>query len=98
MYEQEALGRSKGGFSTKIHIQAEGMGKPMQFVLTAGQCSDVKGFDLLNTALKVKRIGRGKPKQRPRYLLGDKGACRTEDSSDFTSSAYHTSYPQAQKC
>ena len=45
----------------------------MQFVLTAGQCSDVKGFDLLNTALKVRRIGRGKPKQRPRYLVGDKG-------------------------
>ena len=45
----------------------------MQFVLTTGQCSDVKGFDLLNTVLKIKRIGRGKPKQRPRYLVGDKG-------------------------
>ena len=49
------------------------MGKPMQFVLTEGQRSDVKGFQSLNTALKVKRIGRGKPKQRPRYLVGDKG-------------------------
>ena len=49
------------------------MGKPMQFVLTPGQCSDVKGFDLLNNALKVKRIRQGKPKQRPRYLVGDKG-------------------------
>lgn len=73
MHQQEALGRSKGGFSTKIHIQAEGMGKPMQFVLTQGQRSDVKGFSTLNTALKVKRSGRGKPKQRPRYLIGDKG-------------------------
>ena len=45
----------------------------MQLFLTAGQCSDVKGFDLLNTALKVKRIGRGKPKLSPRYLVGDKG-------------------------
>ena len=52
MQQQEALGRSKGGFSTKIHIQAEGMGKPMQFVLTEGQRSDVKGFGTLNTALK----------------------------------------------
>lgn len=33
----------------------------------------VKGFYTLNTALKVKPIGRGKPKQRPRYLVGDKG-------------------------
>ncbi len=71
--QQEDLGRSKGGFSTKIHIQAEGMGKPRQLVLTPGQCSDVKGFDLLNNALKVKRISRGKPKQRPHYLVGDKG-------------------------
>lgn len=58
---------------TKIHIQAEGMGKPMQFVLTEGQHSDVKGFSTLNTALKVKRSRRGKPKQRPRYLVGDQG-------------------------
>ena len=49
------------------------MGKPMQFLLTEGQRSDVKGFYTLNTALKVKRIGRGKPQQRPRYLGGDKG-------------------------
>jgi hypothetical protein len=45
----------------------------MRLFLTAGQCSDVKRFVLLNAALKVKRIGRGQPKQRPRYLVGDKG-------------------------
>ena len=72
MQQQEALGRSKGGFSTKIHLQSEGMGKPMQFVLTPGQTSDVKGFEPLNAKVKVKRLGRGRPKQRPRYLLGDK--------------------------
>ena len=72
MHQQEALGRSKGGFSTKIHLQAEGMGKPMQFVVTSGQTSDVKGFAPLNAKVKVKRLGRGRPKQRPRYLLGDK--------------------------
>jgi len=72
MQQQEALGRSKGGFSTKIHLQSEGMGKPMQFVLTPGQTSDVKGFEPLNAKVKVKRLGQGRPKQRPRYLLGDK--------------------------
>lgn len=73
MQQQEALGHSKGGFSTKIHIQSEGRGKPMQFVLTQGQTSDVKGFDNLNVKVKVNRKGRGSPKQRPRYLVGDKG-------------------------
>ncbi len=37
MQEQEALGRSKGVFSTKIQIQCEGLGKPMQFVILPGQ-------------------------------------------------------------
>ena len=69
MQQQEALGRSKGGFSTKIHLQSEGMGKPMQFVVTPGQTSDVKGFEPLNAKVKVKRLGRGRPKQRPRYPL-----------------------------
>ena len=73
MHQQEALGYSKGGFSTKIHIQAEGMGKPVQFALTGGQTGDSKGFDQLNRGGKVKRPGRGRPKQRPRYYLGDKG-------------------------
>lgn len=72
MQQREALGRSKGGLSTKIHIQAEGMGKPMQFSLSQGQTSDVKGFGELNPQVKVKHQGRGRPKQRPRYLVGDK--------------------------
>src|SRR3954467_8379503 len=37
----EALGRSKGGFSTKIHIAVDGLGNPVEFLLTAGQAADV---------------------------------------------------------
>lgn len=29
--EAAALGRSQGGFSTKIHLRVEGSGKPMTF-------------------------------------------------------------------
>ena len=32
----EALGRSQGGFSTKLHLRAEGGGKPIVAVLTGG--------------------------------------------------------------
>ena len=31
------MGRSQGGFSTKIHLRAEGNGKPITFVLTGGE-------------------------------------------------------------
>jgi len=37
----EALGRSRGGFSTKIHIVVDALGNPVEFVLTAGQEADV---------------------------------------------------------
>ncbi len=33
----EALGYSKGGFSTKIHLRCEGNGLPVTFLLTVGQ-------------------------------------------------------------
>jgi transposase len=33
----EALGRSQGGFSTKVHLGAEGGGKPITLVLTGGE-------------------------------------------------------------
>ena len=37
----QALGRSRGGFSTKIHIVVDALGNPLDFVLTAGQVHDV---------------------------------------------------------
>jgi transposase len=39
--EAEALGRSRGGFSTKIHVACDGVGKPVKIILTPGQDHDV---------------------------------------------------------
>jgi transposase len=35
------LGRSRGGFSTKIHILVDALGNPVEFILTGGQQADV---------------------------------------------------------
>jgi len=35
------LGRSRGGFGTKIHILVDALGNPVDFILTAGQEADV---------------------------------------------------------
>jgi transposase len=35
------LGRSRGGFSTKIHIAVDALGNPVEFRLTGGQEADV---------------------------------------------------------
>lgn len=69
----EALGRSQGGFSTKVHIRAEGGGKPMTFVLTPGQRHESTAFERLLEQGAVKRPGPGRPKRRPRRVVGDKG-------------------------
>ena len=37
----QTLGRSRGGFSTKIHLAVDGLGNPLRFSLTAGQRHDI---------------------------------------------------------
>jgi transposase len=39
--EDQALGRSRGGFGTKIHIAVDGLGNPVRFSVTAGQVGDL---------------------------------------------------------
>ena len=44
----QALGRSRGGFTTKIHITADGLGNPLRLRLTAGQRQDIgKAIELV---------------------------------------------------
>ena len=38
--EDQALGRSRGGFSTKIHVTVDGLGNPLRVRLTGGQRHD----------------------------------------------------------
>ena len=35
------MGRSRGGFTTKIHVTVDGLGNPLRLRLTAGQASDI---------------------------------------------------------
>jgi transposase len=39
--QKEALGRSRGGFSTKIHALVDALGNPLKFILTPGQQHEV---------------------------------------------------------
>ena len=71
--KSEALGYSQGGFSTKIHLRAEGLGKPMVFFVSEGQRNEMVGFWPLMDNGEVSRAGRGRPKLRPRRICADKG-------------------------
>lgn len=67
-----ALGRSRGGLSTKIHQLVDGQGRPLVIALTAGQAGDSPMLKWLLADLTVDRLGPGRPRTRPDALLGDK--------------------------
>jgi len=52
----QALGRSRGGFSSKIHITVDGLGNPLRLRLTAGQCHDQSQAVLLVDGLAFDRL------------------------------------------
>ena len=52
----EAIGRSKGGLSTKIHATTDALGNPVSFHLTPGQACDLDGSDLLWPKLTAQTI------------------------------------------
>lgn len=45
--DREAIGRSRGGWSTKIHATVDALGNPLGFHLTPGQRHDLLGADVL---------------------------------------------------
>ena len=71
--EDEALGRSRGGFTSKIHLKSEGYAKRLAFLVTAGPRHEATMFELLLETGSVKRAGRGRPKLRPQCVVADKG-------------------------
>ncbi|WP_245442522.1 transposase [Mesorhizobium hawassense] len=56
--QTEALGRSRGGFTTKLHARCDAKGRPLVFVLTGGEAHDIKGFAplLRMTADKIEAL------------------------------------------
>lgn len=56
----EALGRSRGGWSTKIHAAVNGHGQPVRLSLTGGECHDMVQAEPLLEDLS------------PEYVIGDK--------------------------
>ena len=56
-----------------MHILAEGTGKPITFVLTPGERHETTAFEQLLEQGAVTRRGRGRPRLRPKRIVGDKG-------------------------
>jgi len=71
--DREALGRSRGGLTTKIHLLSDADCRPLVHVVTAGQRHDSLAFKPLMARLKVTRKRRpNRPRTRPDRFLADK--------------------------
>jgi transposase len=57
----QSLGRSRGGFSTKIHLATDALGNALRFILTGGERNDITQAELLSADLNAK------------YVIADKG-------------------------
>lgn len=66
---EEAMGKSRGGLSTKIHAAVDGLGNPVRLLLTAGQTSEYTQADALIDGFNAE------------YILADRGY----DSDQFVS-------------
>lgn len=71
--DDHAIGRSRGGPSTKIHLACDGHGRPLSVVLTGGNVNDCTQFENVLDQVEFRRPGPGRPATRPVRVLADKG-------------------------
>ncbi|MEU4931935.1 IS5 family transposase [Streptomyces yokosukanensis] len=68
----EALGRSRGGLTAKIHLAGEGGRRPLAMLLTPGQWGDAPQMIPVLERIRVPRPTGGRPRSRPDHVSGDK--------------------------
>ena len=81
--DREALGRSRGGLSTKIVLAADRRARPLCRVITAGHRHDSTAFTRVMAAIRILRRGPGRPRTTPRHVLGDKAFSNKAIRSDL---------------
>ncbi|MFI7288736.1 IS5 family transposase [Streptomyces anulatus] len=69
---RQALGRSRGGLTTKVHLAVDGRGLPLSIVLTPGNAHDATAFGQVLDGIRVPRSATGRPRTTPNRVLGDK--------------------------
>jgi transposase len=58
---EQSLGRSRGGFSTKIHLAVDALGNALRFILTGGERNDITQAESLVKDFSAE------------YVIADKG-------------------------
>ena len=70
--DHHGFGRSRGGWSTKIHVGIDADCGGMSVVITPGQAGDGPQMVPVLEKIRVPSTGRGRPRKRPERVLADK--------------------------
>ncbi|MGW7056939.1 IS5 family transposase [Streptomyces sp. NPDC054904] len=70
--EDHAMGRSRGGLTTKVHLVADGRCRPLALALSAGQRNDAVFFEAVMARIRAPRPGPGRPRTRPEQVCADR--------------------------
>ncbi|MEL5956205.1 IS5 family transposase [Streptomyces sp. CLV115] len=70
--EDHALGRSRGGLSTKVHLASDSQAPPLGIRVTAGQAGDAPAFEAVMARIRIPGSGLGRPRTRPVTVLADR--------------------------
>ena len=72
--DKQALGKSRGGLSSKIHMKVDAFGMPLEFVLTGGQVHEASQVDfLVNEHSDYMIADRGYDSDKIREMCRNKG-------------------------
>lgn len=66
------LGRSRGGWTTKLHLACEPCCRVLAMLVTAGQAGDSPQFTTVLNLIEVAKAAGGRPRVRPDHVLADK--------------------------
>ena len=74
--ENEAIGRSRGGLSTKINVAVDALGNPLRLILTEGQVHDIRQAEALIEGFACEKVlaDKGYDSDKFRAVIASKGA------------------------
>ncbi|MFC9624041.1 IS5 family transposase [Streptomyces sp. NPDC056930] len=70
--DDHAIGRSRGGLTTKIHLAVDSSFHVLATAVTAGQRGDAPLFTKVMDRIRVRGIGGRRPRTRPIHVLADR--------------------------
>ena len=94
VHDREALGRSRGGLTTKVHVAADRRCRPVARVITSGQRHDSIAFTAVMDRIRIHRRGPGRPRTRPARILADKAYSNRAIRSSLRRRGIQASIPE----